>query len=273
MKKEVKHLIVRIFYSYTNAGLISALHSLRIASGDTLMVHSSWLPHNGFRGRPLDMIRALQATVGPDGLLVMPSLTYQNESTREFLARGEPMNVRRSPSRMGLLTEVFRRNKDVQRSLSPTHPLLAWGRDATAFLAGHEQTAVPFGADSPFARLVERNGKILTIDAPFSTITFTHYLEDRIADSLPLPLYDAPLMTGCVIDHIGRTRAVPVQVISDRANTCRREARLVAALEQRKAIQRRRVGNTRLMLIDCRSMVECVDSMTAVGESFFDPPL
>ncbi|MCG5502206.1 AAC(3) family N-acetyltransferase, partial [Ectothiorhodospira lacustris] len=107
------------------------------------MIHASWGPANGFHGRPADMIFILKELIGVNGLLVMPSLTYQNESSREFLARGVPMDVRRSPSQMGLLSEVFRRGKGVRRSLSPTHPLLAWGHRAEEFLAGHEEALVP----------------------------------------------------------------------------------------------------------------------------------
>ncbi|MEH6814112.1 MAG: AAC(3) family N-acetyltransferase, partial [Motiliproteus sp.] len=135
------------------------------------------------------MIQALKQAVGPQGLLVMTSMPYQNESSREFLERGGKINIRRSPSKMGLLSEVFRRNKETVRSLSPTHPLLAWGTEADAFIAGHDQASSPFGPVSPFQKLLERDAKVLCIDAPFSTVTFTHFVEDRIANNLPYPLY------------------------------------------------------------------------------------
>ncbi|MFO1432214.1 MAG: AAC(3) family N-acetyltransferase [Candidatus Competibacteraceae bacterium] len=234
------------------------------------MVHTSWLPHNGFQGRPVDMIRVLQAAVGTQGLVVMPSLTYQNESSKEFLARGVTVDIRRSPSQMGLLTEVFRRGKAVRRSLNPTHPLLAWGAQAEWFLAGHELALEPFGCSSPFARLLELNGKILAIDAPFSSITFTHFLEDRIAPMLPFALYEPAPLTGIVVDYEGRRREIPVRVLSDAANRFRREERLVAALEKARVLRRARLGNTRLLLVECQAMTQCVDRMLANGESLFD---
>lgn len=272
VRTRLKRFILKKFLSYDAERLQSVVRRLGVVPGDALMAHASWLPHNGFRGRPVDMIRALQAVIGDDGLLVMPSLTYQNESSKDFLARGGVVDIRRSPSQMGLLTEVFRRGKTVRRSLSPTHPLLAWGKRADWLLAGHEQALEPFGRQSPFARLVELNGKILTIDAPFSTITFTHFLEDRIAPQLPFPLYEAEPLTGVVIDYDGRRREIPARVISDTANHLRREPRLIAALEQEKALRRARVGNTRLLLVSCRAMTECVDRMLARGDSFFDNP-
>src|SRR6266571_4450992 len=162
IKARIKAQILRHFFSYDAARLVARLRMLGVVSGDALMVHASWLPMNGFLGRPADMIAALQTAVGQAGLLVMPSLTYQNQSSREFLLSGRPMDVRRSASKMGLLSETFRRSTDVVRSLSPTHPLLAWGRESAAFLADHERALVPFGQGSPFAKLLERRGKILT---------------------------------------------------------------------------------------------------------------
>jgi len=216
-------------------------------------------------------VAALQQAVGPDGLLVMPTMTYHDESSAAFLARGAAMDARRSPSRMGLLSEVFRRARGVERSLSPTHPLAAWGRDAAGFVAGHEATTASFGPNSPFARLVTRDARILLVDAPFSTITFTHFLEDRIRHSLAVPFYEAAPVPGQVVDSGGNRLTVPTLVITEAANAARRESRLVAALEGAGAIRRARIGNTSLAAIDARVMVDAVDRMIAAGDSFFAP--
>jgi aminoglycoside 3-N-acetyltransferase len=272
LKARLKPFAVRWLLSYEAAALVRALRRGGLRPGDTLMVHASWRPDNGFRGSPADFVAALKEVVGPDGLLAMTSMTYHNEGSAEFLRRDRPMDVRRSPSRMGLLTEVFRRDPEVRRSLSPTHPVLAWGRDADAFVAGHEDTPRPFGPDSPFGRLLERNGKVLCIDAPFATVTFTHFLEDRIRDSLAVPLYEPEPMDGIVVDAEGRRRTVPTLVLSAAANALRREERLVRRLDEAGVLRRGRVGNTRLLIMDCRAMTDCADRMVAAGDSFFDKP-
>jgi len=271
-KKRLTRFLIDNFFSYDQERLASALRRIGIISGDKIMVHSSWLPNNGFRGRPVDMINTLKDSVGSDGLILMPSLTYQNESTRDFLLRGKPMDVRRSASKMGLLTEVFRRNREVMRSLSPTHPILAWGKGAEEILAGHERQPAPFGTDTPFSRLLDAGGKILAIDASFSTVTFTHFLEDRIASHLPCPLYEEEPVPGTYVDYDGESHTVPVKVLSDEANSLRREEILVAQLEKEGIIHRRKVGNTGLMRIDCKEMTACVDRMAAQGQVFFAAP-
>lgn len=268
-RRRLKSLLVATAWAYDAAALVAALRKLGVAAGDTVMVHASWLPDNGFRGGPAGFVAGLKEAVGPDGLLVMPSFTYHDESSAAFLARGGVMDVRRSPSRMGLLSEVFRRDRGARRSLSPTHPLAAWGRDADAFLAGHEATPASFGPDSPFGRLAKRDARILLVDAPFSTVTYTHFLEDRIRDTLAMPFYEAAPRSGDVIDADGNRRSVAALVITEAANAARRESRLVAALERIGAFRRARVGNTRLAVLDCRTMLETVDRMIEAGDSFF----
>lgn len=272
LKQSIEEWAARTVWAFDAAAVLEKLRRFGVEEGDALMVHSSWRRANGFMGRPSDMIAALQRAVGRDGLLVMASLTYQNKSSREFLLTRTPMDIRRSPSRMGLLSEVFRRSPGVVRSASPTHPLLAWGRGALDFIAQHDRALVPFGKDSPFARLMARDGKVLVMDGSFSVITFTHFIEDRIASSLSFPLYEPQDMVGLLIDESGIAREIPVRVLSDAANWLRREERLVNELTRVKGLQRSRLGRVSLLYVECRTMVDCGDRLVSRGVSIFDSP-
>jgi len=258
----------RRFRSYDTAAFARVLADLGIAQGDVLMVHSSLHAHSGYSGRPVDMIDALKAAVGRGGLIVMPSMTY-TDSSSAFLLRGEPMKVRHSASRMGLLTEVFRRGRDVHRSLSPTHPLLAWGERAESFLAGHDATDRSFGPASPFQRLLDLDGKVLCVGTVAETVTFTHFLEDRVRDRLPFELYEPGLLEGRVIDADGCLRIVPTRVLSAESRRRRREHVLWQKARARGVTRHRRLGNTRLMILDCRALTALVEEMYANGESLF----
>jgi aminoglycoside 3-N-acetyltransferase len=271
MRFTLRGLIVERFLSYDTSAFARVLSELGICSGDVLMVHSSLHAHSGYMDRPIDMIRAVKEIVGPAGMLVMPSMTY-TDSSKAFLLRGVEMKVRHSPSRMGLLTEVFRRGKDVRRSLSPTHPLLAWGERAELFLAGHEETDRPFGPGSPFQRLLELDGKVLCIDAIPETVTFMHFLEDRIQDKLPFALYERDHYTGKVIDSDGQLRLVPTRVLSDESRQLRREGVLWEKARRQGVTRQKKVGNTTLMLLSCRELGALVENMYANGESIFADP-
>ena len=270
LKTSIKDVLTRTVWSYDGDALVRTLAGMGVVQGDTLMVHSSWLAHNGFRGKASDAVASLKRVVGPSGLLVMPSLPYHNMSTAEYLAKARPMNVRKTPSMMGMLSEAFRRSDGVRRSLSPTHPLVAWGADRDAFLERHERTDEPFGHKSPFARLVDRNAWILGVDAPFSSFTFTHYVEAATAGALPFAFYDPEPIAAVTIGYEGERIDCAVRVISARANRARREERLTAELESAGALVRRRVGNTQLILVRARSVLDAAERLVARGTHFFE---
>lgn len=272
LKTHLKTLLANTLWSYDADAVVKQLRKIGVQPGTTLMVHSSWQQFNGFKGKPAELVNALKRAVGEQGLLVMTSMPYHNMSSAEWLAKGKPMNVRRSPSMMGLVSEVFRRSKGVDRSISATHPLLAWGQDAADFLADHDKTAKPFGPESPFGKLVARDTIILGYDAPFSTFTFTHFVEDHLADTLPVPLYETEQLRGKVIDHDGNESEQSINVLSAAANRLRREHRLVARLEQEGSLQSGKIGNTALVWIRASALLAGATRLAQDGTHFFDSP-
>ena len=272
LKQWVRQTAAKTVWAYGPDKLVRQLKACGVVPGCTLIVHSSWLPFNGFQGKPADVVRALKEAVGPEGLLVMTSMPYHNMSSAQWLAKGKPMNVRRSPSMMGLISEVFRRSEHVCRSLSVTHPLLAWGRDAEAFIEGHENAEKPFGAASPFARLLERDALILGFDAPFASFTYTHFVEDQLAATLPCALYEPDNRSGVVIDRNDRQIDCSVKVISAQANSLRRESRLVEHLKNTGVLHVGKIGNTRLTWIRAADHSRESARFVATGGHFFDAP-
>lgn len=272
LKANLKTLAAKTVWAYGPQDVVKKLRLCGVIPGTTLVVHSSWLQNNGFRGKPSDLVKALKNTVGKDGLLVMTSMPYHNMSSAQWLAKDKPMNVRRSPSMMGLVSEVFRRSEGVYRSLSATHPLLAWGNEAEAFVAGHENTDRPFGSDSPFAKLLDKNAIILGFDAAFSAFTFTHFIEDQIAHTLPIALYEPELVRGTIVDADGATHEQWVRVLAVEANSLRREHRLVEKLKKNGLLHQSSIGHTTLTWIRASDVLAGARNLIAEGTNFFDAP-
>ncbi len=269
LKLKVQSYIVPLFFSYDAKALHHVLTNMGIQQNDVVMVHASLRANSGFTGKPKEIINVLKELVGENGMLVMPSMTY-TDSSKAYLSRGKPLKVARSPSHMGLLSEVFRRNRETIRSMSPTHPLLASGKKAAWFIDGHERQQSPFNSESPFARLLNLSGKIICIDTTFESITFTHFVEDHIKEDLPIALYEEDVMQGEVIDAQGKSFFVPVNVLSDEARKSRREERLIKEMKKQGLLKYRRIGNTKLLLVECKAFVDCVEKMVTRGEVFFD---
>jgi aminoglycoside 3-N-acetyltransferase len=109
-----------------------------------------------------DLIDELLAAVGPDGLVVMPTFTYDN-------ATFDPD----TPCRTGALSEVFRRRPDALRSAHPTYSLAAIGSGAAGLLAGHEHTGAT-AVDSPLDRLASVGGLVLLVGVGQTSNTTVH---------------------------------------------------------------------------------------------------
>lgn len=149
------------------------LEALGLEKGDTVLVHSSIKSVGEIDGGADTLLDALQAAVGEDGLLVLPthSWAYINDTNPTF-------SVERSPSCVGKLPEIFRQRPGVVRSLHPTHSVAAWGRDAQAYCDGHESFDTPCAWDSPWGRLAQRGGKILMLGCSLARNTFVHGVEE-----------------------------------------------------------------------------------------------
>jgi aminoglycoside N3'-acetyltransferase len=263
--------LVRRFRSYDAAALKRRLRELGIVPGDTLLVHSAYGPLLGFQGNPGALIDAFREAVGPDGNLLMVSLPYHS-STREYLEKLDAFDVRKTPSKMGLVSETFRRRPGVLRSLHPTHPILALGPKAEWLVAGHEDCPYPCGAGSPFGKFLALGGKILFFGVTEYHFTFHHYLEDMIRDRLPFELYEGQPFAAKVIDAQGAARTVSVYAFTKEAISRRRVGVLFDELTRRGRLLRSRIGNTQMVLMAAASTVECTRELADRGVYFYEMP-
>jgi len=266
--RTLHHSVVNTFLSYTPEELLKALRSLGVVAGDTVLVHNSFHYSNGFAGSPNKVIDVLLESVGSDGNLMMMSLPYTS-STFDYLKTLDCFDVRKTVSRMGLLTEIFRARKDVRRSLSPTHPILACGPKAEWILAGHENCPYPCGEGTPFEKLAELDGKVVFFDAPFASMTFFHYIEDRYRDLLPYPLYYPEAFEVPVIDGTGRRITTFVYAFSPAIIKRRRPYEFEAEVRKQGLIKSAKIGNTKLEYIEIRPLLDFVSRMVKKGNFFF----
>ena len=154
--------------------------ALRDAVGigaDILFVHSGLSGIGYFTTGPEDVVSVLREFAGT---LAMPTHTYCYPT-----APGEPgpvFNPASTPSQNGLLTEAFRKQPGVSRSINATHSIAAVGPRLKALVAGHELLDAPCGRGSPYDRLVEKQAAVLLLGVDFHSYTPLHTAEDA-ADS------------------------------------------------------------------------------------------
>lgn len=158
---------------------------------EILMVHSSFnhlLPM--FTGTAMEVVAMLADFCGGDRTLAMPAFYLGDGETSDIVAsyRRKPwFDVRKTPSQMGIVTELFRRGEGVRQSLHPTHRVAALGPLAEALTAGHDAAETQCGAGTPFEFMAAHRTLILGLGKPFEVLTQVHYVEDLLGDRFPVP--------------------------------------------------------------------------------------
>lgn len=266
---EARRRFVGAFLSYDGEDLTTCLRALGIQRGDSVMLHSAFGSHFGFRGTIDELTDVFLDAVGSEGNVLMVSLPYRTSSL-QYLSNLKSFDVRKTPSMMGLVSEYFRRRTDVLRSLHPTHPVLAWGARASWVVAGHESCLYPCAHGTPFDKLATLDGKAIFFNVPFATFTFFHYLEHLVGPEMPFSLYTEQPFEVPVIDQDGDRRTVTTFAFSLETIRRRRFPVLEDELRRRKLIHERRIGASQILTVRIRDTIDCVRDMCRRQQYFYD---
>lgn len=191
--------------------IAAALRAGGLREGDGVFVHSAMSRFGQIEGGPATVVAAFEQVLGPDGLIAMPAFPLTG-SSGEYLA-GDPLfDLRATPSRMGAITEHFRLLPGTERSLHVTHSVCARGPGAAELVAGHDAAATPFGAGTPFARMVERGMHQVWFGTGIRTFTLYHTFECLEGDRFPFRVFAPEPVPARCVDADGRERTVSTLV-------------------------------------------------------------
>jgi aminoglycoside 3-N-acetyltransferase len=149
---------------------------------EILMVHSS-VNHMKpmYTASALELVRMLMDLCGRDRTLVMPAFCFGAP------AEHARFDLRRTPSGMGLVSELFRRTKGVVQSRHPVYRVSAFGPLAGPLTAGHERADTPSGRGTPFDFMATHDTRIVGIGKRYEVLTQVHHAEDVLGDEFPVP--------------------------------------------------------------------------------------
>ncbi|MDX2247940.1 MAG: AAC(3) family N-acetyltransferase [Bacteroidia bacterium] len=151
------------------------LRALGLPIGSTVLVHCSLSSLGYVEGGAESVIQGLLKALGPEGTLLIPSLSY--ELVNDF----QPVfDLEKTGSNIGLIPEYFRTRPGTLRSIHPTHSVCGIGPMAREILSGHEQDNTPCGENSPFYKLQAQAGFILMLGCGLLPNTSFHAIEEMV---------------------------------------------------------------------------------------------
>lgn len=190
-KRAMGPLLLKVYGTFDTNDLKRHLEEKIGRDFDILMVHSSvnhMQPY--FSGSPLELVRMLIDYCGPERTLAMPAFYFGDPSVGgayPTFKQNPRFDIRRTPSQMGLVTELFRRSRGVLQSRHPVNRISALGPLAEALTTGHELAATAAGRGTPFDTMAQYDTLILGIGKPMEVITQVHHAEDVLGEDFPVP--------------------------------------------------------------------------------------
>jgi aminoglycoside N3'-acetyltransferase len=233
--------------------LVAQLRALGVDQRGVLVVHAAFSKVGPVDDGPRGLIDALRTVLWPDGTLVMPSLSDDDDVPFDPAAA--------SCIGMGVVADTFWRLPGVRRSDSP-HAFAAAGPRADEITAPHP-IDVPHGPDSPIGHACALDAQVLLIGVGHDANTTIHLGELLAGVRYRRPVHATVLRGG-----------KPVRVdYGENDCCCARFALVDGWLDAEGAQQRGPVGHAEARLARARDVVRVVTAHLGQDELvFLHPP-
>jgi len=232
----------------------SILISNGIKKGDVVMLHSALSKMGYVKGGAHSVIQAFLNVIGNEGTLVMPSFPAIGYNY-DYLNTDPVFDIKKTPSKMGVITETFRNMPGVVRSFHPTDPVCAFGPQAVELTRSHFGQLTPYNSESPFYKLCLLNAKIVLIGVELDSLTNLHTLEDAVLD-FKYPVYHSKLFECKMINERGEMLVMKTKSHDPKWSKKRKCNDLKPLFKSAGFLTEARVGEANMIIIKAKEMHE-----------------
>jgi len=163
MNKNFTLVINRLFFNLDKNYLRKKFLELGLKKGMNVYVHSSLSSFGYIQNGANDILIVLKDII-QDGTIMMPTFTYPK---KEFTLN--------DPLWTGKIAETYRLQKDVKRSIHPTHSMIS---GMILIAEGHEKSKAPFDNFSPYAKFAKLDSYILMLGTENNSMI--HYVQNKV---------------------------------------------------------------------------------------------
>jgi len=232
--------------------LCKQLRDLGVEPRSVLLIHTSFSKIKPVEDSPLGLIAALRLALGPQGTLVMPSMTEDGD---------HPFDSKTTPCiGMGIVSDMFWRLPGVLRSDNPS-AFAAIGEQAVRITAPHPIDP-PHGLNRPLGRVYELEGQVLLLGVGHDANTTIH-----LAESLAGVRYRRKKYVTVVKE--GKATRIDYQEID---HCCQNFSLVDRWLEDRGLQRKGHVGHAEARLARPEDIVAVVVEQLRMNETIFLHP-
>lgn len=247
--------------------LLAQLQKMGIKTGDVVLVHAALSEIGYIEGGAKSVVESLMDVIGSEGHLLMPT-SSNNGRQLDFIQEKQVFDIKNTPSKMGAISEYFRKMLHVKRSLHPTESVACLGPNADEFVRGHFGAPTAYQPDSPFGKVIEKNGKILMIGVTFDNAgTNVHCLEDAL--DFPYPIYHPEIFEADVVDENGKIHHVKTKVHDPIWSAKRYCDFLIPIFEKSGVLTKHKLGEAETLVIDAKAMFEKMKVLLEEGKTIY----
>jgi aminoglycoside 3-N-acetyltransferase len=252
---------------FGKSDLVAQVKLMGIQEGDVVLVHSALSKMGYVQDGPRTVVESLLEVLGKDGHLLMPT-SPNNGRQLDFMQNKPVFDVLNSPSKMGAISEFFRKLPNVKRSLHPTESVACLGPNADEFVRGHFAALTAYQSDSPFGKVIEKNGKILMVGVTFDNAgTNVHCLEDAV--DFPYPIYHPDIFDAEVVDENGKKHQVQTKIHNPEWSAKRYCDFLIPVLEKAGILSKHKFGEAETLVVDAKAMFEKMIELLDEGKTIY----
>ncbi len=183
--------------TYNQTDLINCLEALGVASGQTVMVHSSLMSLGlmsdcAINDIPKNIFEILKDQLGTQGTLCVPGSywEYGQEGSDAFDVINSPVS-----KGLGAFPRYMLGHEGSMRSPNPIFSIIAYGPNADHLTQG--VTAHSFGYDSAWDRLFKSDAQMLFLGCDLSYMSLVRYIEFHFGvPYLYHKLFHKPIIQG-----------------------------------------------------------------------------
>lgn len=167
--------------------------------------------------KPIASLREILSTIDEyfdeRSTICMPSFPFFGSGYYEYLKNKPVFDIRKTPSKVNLITEVFRRRDGVIRSLHPWCSVACKGYLAKELTSEHYLDAKVFGKKSPFGKISENNGYVVGLGVDCNTNSFAHMPDDVMLEYYSFKVYEDDNIKLICIDYHEKEIEVETNVL------------------------------------------------------------